>query len=127
MTVSIVGGGEHRFAPGLSGITAEIRASLFDMAAVANWADGDLETVLELLKKPSGSPKSESKRRAMQECLPALLSYFDATEWGMLNSPDLPRVDKVDILFRRLWALGVRNVAEPSFKFLNSVVLLLTD
>ena len=104
-------------------MTAETRASLFDIVAAANWAHGDMEKALEMLEKPGAKP--ENKRREMQQCLPALLSYFSSEEWGLLMSDALQRSDKVDLFFRRLFALGVRNISEPSMKFLNSTLLLL--
>ena len=67
--------------PGLTSLSATVRASLVDLAAQGQWQQADLTKVLELLRPPDNLTK---KRAALQTCLPALLSYYTEEEWQQL-------------------------------------------
>ena len=64
--------------PGLTSLSATVRASLVDLAAQGQWQQADLTKVLELLRPPDNLKK---KRATLQTFLPALLSYFTEEEW----------------------------------------------
>ena len=64
--------------PGLTSLSATVRASLVDLAAQGQWQQADLTKVLELLRPPDNLTK---KRATLQTFLPALLSYFTEEEW----------------------------------------------
>ena len=68
--------------PGLTSLSATVRASLVDLAAQGQWQQADLTKVLELLRPPDNLTKNLTKTRAaLQTFLPALLSYFTEEEW----------------------------------------------
>ena len=68
--------------PGLTSLSATVRASLVDLAAQGQWQQADLTKVLELLRPPDNLTKNLTKKRAaLQTFLPALLSYFTEEEW----------------------------------------------
>ena len=64
--------------PGLTSLSATVRASLVDLAAQGQWQQADLTKVLELLRPPDNLTK---KRATLQTFLPALLSYYTEEEW----------------------------------------------
>ena len=70
--------------PGLTSLSATVRASLVDLAAQGQWQQADLTKVLELLRPPDKTAKTPKKRVELQKYLPALLSYFTEEEWQHL-------------------------------------------
>ena len=119
--------------PHMESVSAEGRAKLIDLAAAAQWAEGDRLLVMSLLlPKAKGKPDEKDGgggnkgRRPLQHLAPALLSYFTQPDWDFLLS-QAAFSEKTDMLMRRAIELSGRNLAEPTLKMMNSLSLVLTN
>ena len=110
--------------PGLPEISAEQRASLMELAALAPWKPEHEAAVMNALKEKEKKDGAKT-RRPMQHFAPQFMGFFTASEWeGELQTRKLDVARSC--IFKRMAALGARNLAEPSAKCMASMLLFLT-
>jgi len=103
-----------------SGLSAEDRAGLVEVATSVPWAPGDLEVVIEVL-----AGKASSFRRKQQD-FEAFPSYIDEDRWAVILNPTASVDAKQHAVFDVVIGLGLRLPSERTAKMLSSFMLLVT-
>ena len=107
----------------------EVRADVSMMIARASWSEHWMVTLLEALnyRHTTQSPPEQrgTGRRSNQLVMPALLSYFNNTEWGLLLSSSIPAAVRMEHVYRRMLQLNARNPTERCIKELAALWMTL--
>ena len=98
-------------------VSVEELAELQVLASQTQWADGDLVHVLQAL---SSTTSQQAARRSMQD-FSAIADYFTASEWAVLDDPELGMCIKRDVILQRATNLGCRCPTEGSTKYMSSM------